>query len=282
MCRLYAMRASEPTRVECSLVEAQNALMRQSEMDSQGMVHGHGWGVADYRDGLPIVERQTWAAFHGEHFRKTAARVYASTVVAHVRHATIGGPALENTHPFQHGRWIFAHNGMVPNFAGVWERMAGHVDPVLRNGIEGETDSEHIFCYILSRHLRHPERPLISTLRDALAQVIAWTEEAGMTDEFGLNVILTDGSQLVGSCYGRTLWTLQRDSITDCEICGRRHVHHASGAEYRAIEIASEPISDENWQQVPDGTVYAVDSNYYLLTERLAAAAGRRLAASAG
>ena len=34
MCRLYAMRANEPTRVECSLVHAQNALMQQSQGDA--------------------------------------------------------------------------------------------------------------------------------------------------------------------------------------------------------------------------------------------------------
>ncbi len=35
MCRLYAMHANEPTRVECGLVIAQNALMTQSQSDSQ-------------------------------------------------------------------------------------------------------------------------------------------------------------------------------------------------------------------------------------------------------
>ena len=276
------MRASAPTRVECSLVEAQNALMRQSQMDSQGIVHGHGWGVADYRDGPPSVERQTWAAFHGEHFRKAAARVYANTVVAHVRHATIGGPALENTHPFQHGRWTFAHNGMIPNFPAVRDLMIGHIDPVLRNDINGVTDSEHIFYYILSRYVRHPERPLIETVREALVQVVHWTETVGMTDEFGLNIVLTDGEQLVGSCYGRTLWTLRRDSVTVCDVCGKTHVHLAPGQDYRAIEIASEPITDENWQQVPEGTVYAIDSNIYLITEQLFAGSDRGLVASAG
>ncbi|MFK7878246.1 hypothetical protein [Roseobacter sp.] len=34
--------------------------------------HGHGWGVADYADGLLLVEKQVWAAFHGEHFTKAA------------------------------------------------------------------------------------------------------------------------------------------------------------------------------------------------------------------
>ena len=74
MCRLYAMRSNEPTRVECSLVNAQNALMRQSRGDREGLVHGHGWGVADYRDGLPLIEKQTWAAFHGEHFAMLSLR----------------------------------------------------------------------------------------------------------------------------------------------------------------------------------------------------------------
>ncbi len=35
MCRLYALHANEPIRVECSLVTAQNALMRQSQGDSE-------------------------------------------------------------------------------------------------------------------------------------------------------------------------------------------------------------------------------------------------------
>ena len=62
MCRLYGFRASEPTRVECSLVHAQNALMEQSRMDLEGLTHGHGWGVAEHPDGVPFVEKQAWAA----------------------------------------------------------------------------------------------------------------------------------------------------------------------------------------------------------------------------
>ena len=50
MCRLYGFHATEPTKVECSLVHAQNALMSQSRVDSQGLSHGHGWGVASVRD----------------------------------------------------------------------------------------------------------------------------------------------------------------------------------------------------------------------------------------
>jgi predicted glutamine amidotransferase len=100
MCRLYGFRATEPTTVECTLVRAQNALIVQSQRDQEGRSNAHGWGVAVYPNGgLPHVERQAWAAYHGEHFREAAVRAHARTVVAHVRRATMGVPALENTHP---------------------------------------------------------------------------------------------------------------------------------------------------------------------------------------
>ena len=65
MCRLYGFHANEPTRIECSLIYAQNALMAQSIRDREGLTHGHGWGVAGYPDGVPFVEKQAWAAYDG-------------------------------------------------------------------------------------------------------------------------------------------------------------------------------------------------------------------------
>nr|WP_281435928.1 class II glutamine amidotransferase [Oricola nitratireducens] len=274
VCRLYAMRANEPTRVECSLVLAQNALMQQSQMDAEGIVHGHGWGVADYRDTVPLVEKQTWAAYHGEHFRKTAARVYAHTVVAHVRHATVGAQAIENTHPFNHGRWIFAHNGSIQNFPQVRDLMIEHIDPVLRNDIKGETDSEHIFYYLLTLHLRHPDRPLNETVGRGLRRVMQWSDQVDPSEPAALNIVLTDGERLVGSRRGRTLWHLVRNEIVTCGICGRKHVRHDVGDNYRAIEIASEPISGENWQPFAEGVVYSIDENFHFHIEPLPETAG--------
>lgn len=271
MCRLYAMHANEPTKVECSLVKAQNALMMQSRQDSEGLVHGHGWGVADYNDGLPMVERQTWAAFHGEHFAKSAARVYAKTVVAHVRRATVGPPGIENTHPFVHGRWIFAHNGTVSNFEKVRDILLDHVDPLHRTEIRGSTDSEHVFRYILSRWQHHPEQDLLSVLKHSLEQVVYWCLELDGEAKIGLNVILTDGNQLVGSRLNRSLWFLKRDQIFVCPICGKPHVHHEPKTRYRSLEVASERITHEDgWKGIPNGTVYSVDSDYELRFEPFA------------
>ena len=274
MCRLYAIHSNEPTRVECGLVHAQNALMEQSRGDREGLVHGHGWGVADYPDGLPMVEKKTWAAYHGEHFKKKAARVYARTVVAHVRRATVGGPSQENTHPFVHGRWIFAHNGTVPNFERVRHRLLDATEPLHRNAIHGTTDSEHIFRFLLTRWSNTPELGLLTTLREGLEQVVAWCHEVDPNAPVSLNVVLTDGERMVGSRLNRTLWCLERQAVWTCEICGKTHVHHEAGTAYRSVEVASEPLThEENWKAVPDATVYSVDPDYQLRFQPLDVAA---------
>jgi glutamine amidotransferase len=259
--------ANEPTKLECSLVHAQNALMEQSRMDREGLVHGHGWGVAGYPDGVPFVEKQTWAAYRGEHFKKTAARVYAKKVIAHVRRATVGPPSIENTHPFVHGAWLFAHNGTIPNFNRVRELLLARLDPLHRTEIKGSTDSEHVFRYLMTLWQHEPQRPLMETLRRGLEQIIVWCREIDPDREISLNVLWANGQQMVGSRLNRTLWYLERDGVVPCEICGRSHIHHDPKQHYHAVEIASEPITHENWLQVPNGTVFAVDPDFCLRVE---------------
>ena len=270
MCRLYAMHANEPTRVECGLVKSQNALMEQSKSDLSGYAHSHGWGVADYPDGVPMIEKQIWAAYHGEHFIKKAARVYAHTVVAHVRRATVGGISIENTHPFHHGRWIFAHNGTVPNFDQMRFKMLENMDPLHRSEIQGTTDSEHVFRYLLSLFLKHPEDGLFQTVRKGLNQIIKWSAEIDPKAQVGLNIVLTDGNQLIGSRYNRSLYFLHRDKVFICPICQKSHVHHSATNTYQAIEIASEPVTHgEQWNEIENGVVFEAKDDYRLSIEKL-------------
>ena len=69
-----------------------------------------------------------------------------------------------------------------------------------------------------------PKRPLLETLRLGLGQIIAWCQEIDAAAKIGLNVLLTDGEQLVGSRWGRTLHYVERLGIHDCEICGFPHI----------------------------------------------------------
>ena len=261
MCRLYGFRATEPTKVECTLVHAQNALIVQSQSDLTGLSHSHGWGVATFEDHVPQIERQAWAAYHGEHFRRAAARIYSETVVAHVRRATVGEPSLANTHPFSDGPWVLVHNGTVPNFEEVKHLMLGSIAPSRRAYIQGTTDSEHVFQFLRTLQEEEPDRPLLNTLRVGIDRIIGWCQKVDQSAKVGLNLIYTDGTRMVGSRVGRSLYYVERDGIKDCQICGFPHVHHDPHRSYQAVVVASEPISDESWTEVPEKSVYEVSAN---------------------
>jgi len=274
MCRLYGFRASEATKVECTLIHAQNALIVQSREDLAGSSHANGWGVATYADHQPHLERQAWAAYHGEHFRRAAARIFAPTVIAHVRRATVGAPRIENTHPFSHGPWAFIHNGTVPAFDLVRRKLLDAMTDGHRQAIQGDTDSEHVFHYLMTLYDAEPDRAIADIVRHAANQIVRWCKELAPSRKLGLNMILTDGRQMVGTRLGRTLHYVVRDGVHDCEICGFPHVHHDPHRDYRALVVASEPISHEVWHEVPDGSSWCVTEDFRIEISGLQASEG--------
>lgn len=261
MCRLYGFRATEPTKVECTLVHAQNALMVQSEADRSGTSHSNGWGVATFEGNAPHVERQAWAAYCGEHFRRAAARIYSRQVLAHVRRATVGTPSLANTHPFEDGGWVLAHNGTVPHFDRIRPMLIQQIPAERRSLIAGQTDSEHVFHFIRAKQVSVPGRPALKIVRDVAGWLAAKVRELDPKAKLGLNLMLTDGREMIGTRFGRPLQFVERIGVHDCEICGFPHVHHDPRIDYRAIVVASEPISNEPWQPLPDRSIYRVSTD---------------------
>ncbi len=278
MCRLYAFRANEQTKVECTLVHAQNALLLQSRADSRGTSHADGWGLSVYHDSVPEVYKRASTAYEDFFFNSTAERLYSNCVVAHVRNATIGRPDVRNCHPFTYHCWSFAHNGTLFGFEELERRLAQETGPALQAHRRGVTDSEQAFVWLLSRMARagiSPERvcPDPDGLREVVAESVrelaAMSHEANPERPAQLNFILTDGHTLVASRWNHTLFRVVRDGIRDCEICGIPHVAHHEPVAYRAIVIASEPISDESWEAVPNHSVISVNDAIELELRRI-------------
>jgi glutamine amidotransferase len=276
MCRLYGFRATDPTLVECSLVEAQNALLRQSERDDRGISNADGWGIATWDDRGLRVERRARSAADDVTFTEVASRARPTTLIAHVRAATVGGPAPGNTHPFHHGPWAFAHNGTLTAF----DRVAPMLDTG-RFAPSGTTDTEHIFAWILNRmpefgldpfrRAASPD-PLAHLIAEAISDLTAMAERAGAVHPPKLNFLISDGTNLVASRWGNTLYWTYRDAVADCAVCGLSHCDDAA-ERYRAIVIASEPITRERWTEVEEGTVISVGKSVTLTTRDLLARA---------
>ena len=233
MCRLYGFRANEPTKVECTLVYAQNALMVQSCEDMAGYEHAQGWGIATYEDHCPHVERQTWAAYRGEHFQRAAARIFSRQVLAHVRRATVGPPKIENTHPFVDGPWAFIHNGTVPSFDRLQSRLLALLPEQRRNAIHGDTDSEHVF-------------PLSASLAVARAGARSFGRAAprasgrfwnGATRSSQRKALASTSFSLTASRWSAAAsdepFITSREGVHDCEICGFPHIYHDPHRRYR-------------------------------------------------
>lgn len=255
--------------MECTLVLAQNSLLSQSRADLRGESHPDGWGISVYENGSLTVERRDTAAFEDVHFSVTAERVYGRTVIAHVRDATVGGAVLSNTHPFVYGSWTFAHNGTIREFEKVRSILEPEMSPALAKRRLGDTDSEFAFYWILDRLAREgidiehgcgdPEAAA-GVLGDCVRRLDSLCVELGAEKPARLNFVLTDGETLLATRARNSLYWAAREGIHDCEICGIPHVHHREGREYRAVVVASEPISKEKWQEVPEGGMVVVDS----------------------
>jgi predicted glutamine amidotransferase len=253
MCRLYACRASVPVPCAQDLLHEVNALVRQSCRDREGEKHADGWGIGYYQATVPEVERGTGPAFDDPAFAACAARVRTPMVLAHVRAGSVGERSLVNTHPFRHGRWLFAHNGTITAFERVGLALATEAAPRFLAGRRGQTDSELVFCWLLSRMAAaglDPDVPdadlgaLRRLFADVVRELAQRCDQAGATEPAGLNFVLTDGQRLLASRHGRSLFWRERSG--------------AAGG--RAVAIASEPTDAGPWHHVAEGSILAVDA----------------------
>ena len=266
MCRLYGFIANEPTKVDCSLVFSQNALMMQSRIDETGRNHADGWGITTYQQGMPVLTKKATAAFADQHFSAVAEKAYSTSIVAHVRRATVGEISWENTHPFISGKWTFAHNGTVTGFARIRSALEMETVTELQQQRLGDTDSEQYFLWLLSR-LRSAgledwtaanEDQVTDLLGTAVKDLDQRCRQASPDLVPKLNFVLTDGSAMVYCRWNRSLHMICRRGIYNCEICGIPHIHHHETVNHRAVVVASEPVTSDHWDEIPNETVQIV------------------------
>ncbi|KAF8193590.1 N-terminal nucleophile aminohydrolase, partial [Mycena galopus ATCC 62051] len=253
MCRWFAyISATESALLEDVLIVPAHALTKQVhehylpylehfEPDADGAAtkreidlrnryfNADGFGVAWYtttreeygecEGARPIMYRIVRQPLTDPVFRSIAAHTASTALFAHVRAAS-GSTAITDTncHPFQFGRYLFMHNGMVGGFALIRRGMVNAMSDAATEQLKGTTDSEHLamlfFTCLAQRvgvrgpqvfEVQHPLSDIKAALEEAIATVIRLQREAlgaagGGAPAFepsSLNVAITDGSRLL-------------------------------------------------------------------------------------
>jgi predicted glutamine amidotransferase len=219
MCRVFGCVAAEPASIRHELVEAENPLIRQSED------HDSGWGMAVYEradGGDPELVRYPNAAYYdGEFLGVTSKKGRIFNV--HVRRATMGGLALENTHPFCLGSYSLGHNGTIVRYPRLLEDQR-----VARP--KGDTDSEAFFNFLMAGY---DASDPVESLRRAVSMTV---QRSSMS---GLNFLFSDGDHLYA--YRLGLFEL--------------HWLHRPGQ----LLVASERVTGERWHTVQQDVLLVLD-----------------------
>jgi glutamine amidotransferase len=215
--------------------------------------HKDGFGIAFFEDrGL-----RTFVDNHSARESPVAELVRrypikSDNVIAHIRKATQGRVALENTHPFVRelwGRyWVAAHNG---DLKGFQPRLHAAFRPV------GDTDSERAFCWLMQELAKsHAGVPTIDELTLTLRELLPQPAAHGT-----FNLLLSNGQALWAYCSTKLTFierahpfgaaTLADDDVT---VDFGAHTRPSD----RVAVVATEPMTcNEAWRAMQPGQLHA-------------------------
>lgn len=212
MCRHLAW-LGRPRTLASLVLEPPHGLLTQSyapRRQRYGRLNADGWGVGLYAEQRPEPAR--WRSsrplWQDTSFESIAPLLSAGCVLAAVRSATPGMPIEETASaPFAYGPWLLSHNGRV-------DRRALPSVPTAESCCDSALLAAAVFA-------RGP---------GAVGELVPELAEADPAAR--LNLLLTDGGQILATTWGDTLSYLVDES---------------------GVVVASEPYDDDpGWVDVPD------------------------------
>ena len=91
MCELFGVSSREPVRC--------NELLR--EFFSHGTEHPDGWGLATFYGSAVSLEKEPLPSTESTYLKtRLAANITKEILLAHIRKASVGNLAYDNSHPF--------------------------------------------------------------------------------------------------------------------------------------------------------------------------------------
>ncbi|GAB2479922.1 class II glutamine amidotransferase domain-containing protein [Jatrophihabitans fulvus] len=226
MCRHLAWLGAPRTLAELVL-DPPTGLQTQAyapRRQKRGLLNADGWGVGFHEpDGTVRRWRSARPLWNDASFASIAPVLSSGSVLAAVRSATVGMPIDETAAaPFTDGRWLLSHNGKV-------SRAAIPPQPAAESVCDSAVLAAHVFA--------SGPNDVVATLRGI----------ARHDPDAFLNVLMTDGSRVVGVTWGDELSYLV---LPD------------------GVAVASEPWDDDpRWVDVPDRHLVEVTPDGVTVTD---------------
>lgn len=162
-----------------------------------------------------------------------------------------------------------AHNGGVEEFHKLKRKIREPLNDEMYNWIKGQTDSEHIYAYLVNTLITQHKRIGVDEVVDAFEQTFTFLKkimaEAGIKDAGYLNMALTNGLFMVATRY---CTDPNEEPLTLYHSEGSRYVVEDGNTRLEAPEdddhavlIVSEKLTDDaNWTMIP--------KNHFVIVEQ--------------
>ncbi|MCX8110165.1 MAG: class II glutamine amidotransferase [Syntrophorhabdaceae bacterium] len=241
MCELLGLNFNQP--VQCSL--------SFRGFRHRGESNPHGWGIVRF-DGKacqvfkePIKALDSKLAVFLRDYEFFKSKIF----IGHVRLASQGNHTLQNTHPFvrifRSREIALAHNGTLKK---VIKKSELKFHPV------GETDSEYLFCALLTRLSN--ERIKFTDFRK-IESILCDFNKSGT-----MNVIFSEGEHLYcyrdkdgykGLCMTQRIAPFGRVSLRDED--WEVDLDEEKNSDQKGFIIATQPLTEEKWPDLPCGSL---------------------------
>jgi predicted glutamine amidotransferase len=218
MCELLGLCFNQPVRPEVSF----RGFRRRAQDNPDG------WGIARFEGPACQVFKEPLQADKSAlaEFLCDCELLKSTIFVAHVRDASVGKPALKNTHPFvrvfRRREVVLAHNGTLHLDAGMLTRYR----PV------GDTDSEMLLCLLLGEM---SQRCIRFDAYQAIEQLLQQCNRYGT-----MNVLFSEGEHL----YAYT----ERTAYQPEEGNGAARLRNGLFVVRRRSPFGKVRLEDEDWR----------------------------------
>lgn len=274
MCRLMAYKGTAII-ADKLLYQPKNSLIKQSinAREIEEPLNGDGFGIGWYVPEVnnePVNFVSVHPAWSSRNLRNLAPKIKTNCLIAHVRAASVGEVSESNCHPFQYKNLLMAHNGGLENFPLIKRKLREPLNDELYNWIKGQTDSEHLFAYLLN--YLYTNHKIING--DAVADAFNYTyqkvgelmKQVGINDPAYLNMTITNGEFIVATRY---ISDPALEPLTLYHSEGSRYVVEdgvtrleAPKDDDNAVLVVSEKLTEgKEWTMIPKNHLVIVEPN---------------------